>query len=32
MEWVGETTKYYDMPLQAYRLVKADLDYPRPAV
>jgi RimJ/RimL family protein N-acetyltransferase len=31
-EWVGETTKYYDMPLQVYRLVKADLDYPRPAV
>jgi RimJ/RimL family protein N-acetyltransferase len=28
MEWVGETSKYYDMTLQIYRLTKADLDYP----
>ena len=26
MEWIGETTKYYDLRLQVYRLRKADLD------
>lgn len=26
MEWVGETDKYYDMRLQAFRLRKSDLD------
>jgi len=28
MEWVGETTKYYDLRLQVFRLRKADLDVP----
>lgn len=31
MEWVGETSKYYGMTLQVYRLAKADLDLPEPA-
>jgi hypothetical protein len=31
MEWVGETTKYYGMTLQVYRLTKADLDHPEPS-
>jgi RimJ/RimL family protein N-acetyltransferase len=31
MEWVGETTKYYGLSLQVYRLRKADLDLPEPA-
>jgi RimJ/RimL family protein N-acetyltransferase len=31
MDWVGETTKYYGMRLQVYRLTKADLDYSDPA-
>lgn len=26
MEWVGETTKYYDLRLQVFRLRKGDLD------
>jgi RimJ/RimL family protein N-acetyltransferase len=30
MEWVGETTKYYGLSLQVYRLRKADLDLPDP--
>ena len=30
MEWVGETTKYYGLNLQVYRLRKADLDLPEP--
>lgn len=30
MEWVGETTKYYGLSLQVYRLWKADLDLPEP--
>jgi RimJ/RimL family protein N-acetyltransferase len=30
MEWVGETTKYYGMTLQVYRVTKADLDFPTP--
>ncbi|ULN45701.1 GNAT family N-acetyltransferase [Mycolicibacterium goodii] len=30
MEWVGETTKYYGLSLQVYRLRKADLDLPEP--
>jgi RimJ/RimL family protein N-acetyltransferase len=30
MEWVGETTKYYELLLQVYRLRKADLDLPEP--
>ncbi|MGV0715058.1 GNAT family N-acetyltransferase [Mycolicibacterium sp. XJ662] len=30
MEWVGETTKYYGLSLQVYRLSKADLDLPEP--
>lgn len=28
MEWAGETTKYYGLALQVYRLTKADLDLP----
>jgi RimJ/RimL family protein N-acetyltransferase len=28
MEWVGETTKYYDLKLQVFRLRKGDLDVP----
>lgn len=28
MEWVGETTKYYDLRLQVFRLRKGDLDVP----
>jgi hypothetical protein len=28
MEWVGETTKYYDLTLQVFRLRKGDLDAP----
>jgi RimJ/RimL family protein N-acetyltransferase len=28
MEWVGETTKYYGLALQVYRLRKGDLDQP----
>lgn len=28
MEWVGETEKYYDLPLQVYRLRKGELDVP----
>jgi RimJ/RimL family protein N-acetyltransferase len=28
MEWIGETTKYYGLALQVYRVTKADLDYP----
>lgn len=31
MEWVGETTKYYGLYLEVYRLRKADLDLPEPA-
>ena len=31
MEWVGETTKYYGMTMQVYRLTKADLDHPEPS-
>lgn len=31
MEWVGETDKYYQLPLEIYRLNKADLDLPEPA-
>jgi RimJ/RimL family protein N-acetyltransferase len=31
MEWVGESTKYYGLTLQVYRLRKADLDLPEPA-
>lgn len=31
MEWVGETTKYYGLTLQVYRLWKADLDLLEPA-
>jgi RimJ/RimL family protein N-acetyltransferase len=31
MEWVGETSKYYGLSLQVYRLRKADLDLPEPA-
>ncbi|OBK44459.1 GNAT family N-acetyltransferase [Mycobacterium kubicae] len=31
MEWVGETSKYYNLTLQVYRLTKADLDLPEPA-
>ncbi|ORJ62288.1 GNAT family N-acetyltransferase [Mycobacterium simiae] len=31
MEWVGETDKYYQLPLEIYRLSKADLDLPEPA-
>ena len=31
MEWIGETDKYYDLTLQVYRLLKADLDLPEPA-
>lgn len=30
MEWIGETTKYYGLLLQVYRLRKADLDLPEP--
>ena len=30
MEWVGETDKYYDLPLHVYRLRSADLDTPLP--
>ena len=30
MEWVGETSKYYGLSLQVYRLRKADLDLPEP--
>jgi RimJ/RimL family protein N-acetyltransferase len=26
MEWVGETTKYYDRPLQVYRIRPSDLE------
>ncbi|MDH6697582.1 GNAT family N-acetyltransferase [Streptomyces sp. MAA16] len=28
MEWVGETDRYYDLRLQVYRLLPADLDVP----
>lgn len=28
MEWVGETTKYYDLSLQVFRVRKGDLDLP----
>ena len=31
MEWVGETSKYYGLTLQIYRLTAADLDYPEPS-
>lgn len=31
MEWVGETDKYYRLPLQVYRLRQGDLDMPAPA-
>jgi RimJ/RimL family protein N-acetyltransferase len=30
MEWVGETSKYYDLRLHVYRLRSADLDKPLP--
>ncbi|WP_036960058.1 GNAT family N-acetyltransferase [Promicromonospora kroppenstedtii] len=30
MEWVGETTKYYDLKLQVFRLRRGDLDVPNP--
>jgi RimJ/RimL family protein N-acetyltransferase len=30
MAWVGETTKYYDLALNVYRLRKGDLDHPGP--
>jgi RimJ/RimL family protein N-acetyltransferase len=30
MEWVGETSKYYGLTLQIYRLTAADLDHPAP--
>ena len=32
MEWVGETSKYYGLYLQVYRLRKADLDLPEPGL
>lgn len=30
MEWVGETEKYYDLLLQAFRVRAADLGWPLP--
>ena len=30
MHWVGETTKYYDMELQVFRLRRGDLDHAAP--
>ena len=32
MEWVGETSKYYDLDLRVYRLRPSDLTVPAPVV
>ena len=32
MEWVGETSKYYDLDLRVYRLRPSDLTVPPPSV